>query len=204
MGVGPSVVLFDLGGVLFDYDPDRRLQFIADSADLPSSEVQARVFDTDFDQRCEAGDLDVQASHTEFCRLLGVDWSYETCRDALVSAFKPDGIVFSLARELSAVREVASLTNNGQIIKDGLANLHPEYSSIFADHVYFSSAIGQMKPEPAAFNAVLEGWAKQPEDVLFVDDSFENVTAAHGLGFHVHRYFDAENLEADLRGFGLL
>jgi glucose-1-phosphatase len=204
LSANPTAVLFDLGGVLFSYDPERRNQYIGDAAGLPAAEVQARLFDTDFDARCESGQLDAAASHSEFCRLLGVDWSYEACRDALVSAFEADGIVFGLARELASVREVAGLTNNGLIVKEGLSTLHPDYSSVFGDRVYFSSEIDHLKPDVAAFTMVLERWGKQPGDVLFVDDVVENVMAAHELGFHVHRFFDAKTLETDLRGFGLL
>ncbi len=200
----PSAVLFDLGGVLFNYDPDRRLRYIGDAAGLPASEVQARVFDTDFAAKCEAGLLDGAASYAKFCRLLGVDWSYESYRDALVSAFEADGIIFGLARELASIREVGCLSNNGQTQKDGLACLHPDYAAIFADRVYFSSDLGHLKPSPEAFNAVLERWGKQPEDILFVDDTVDNLIAAQQIGFHIHRFFDAETLETDLRGFGLL
>ena len=204
MSDAPSVVLFDLGGVLFNYDPDRRLRYIGDAAGLPASEVQARVFDTDFDAKCEAGDLDGPTSHTEFCRLLGVDWAYEDYRDALVSAFQADGIVFGLARELVAVREVGCLSNNGQVQKDGLSRLHPDYAAIFAGRTWFSSDLGHLKPSPDAFNAVLERWGKKPEDILFVDDTVNHLMAAQKLGFHIHRFFDVETLETDLRGFGLL
>jgi len=204
MGNAPSVILFDLGGVLFTYDPDRRARYIAESAGLPVSEVQARVFDTDFDARCESGDLDGPTSHAEFCRLLGVEWPIDVCRDALCSAFEADGIVFGLACELAAVRDVAGLSNNGQLIKDGLARRHPDYAEIFGDRLYFSSDSGYLKPDLAAFTAALESWGKQPADVLFIGDTLENVTVASGLGFHVHRFFDAAALETDLRGLGLL
>jgi len=204
MSNAPSVILFDLGGVLFKYDPDRRTRYIAESAGLPVSEVQARVFDTDFDARCESGELDGPASHAEFCRLLGVEWSSEMCRDALCSAFEADGIVFGLARELTAVRDVAGLSNNGQLIKDGLAQLHPDYVEVFGDRLYFSSDSEHLKPDPAAFKTVLGQWGRQPDEILFVDDAVENVVAAADLGFHIHRFFDAETLEVDLRGFGLL
>ena len=200
----PSAVLFDLGGVLFQYDPDHRVRFIADSAGLPPGEVEARLFDTDFIEKCDNGSLDDTQAHLEFCRQLGVDWSLEIYRSALGSAFEADGIVFGLARELSRVRDVACLSNNGQTLKRALADLHPDFASIFAGQLFFSADLGYLKPDVRAFEAVLERWGKRPDDILFVDDSTENVTIAAELGFFVHRYSDPQTLETDLRGFGLL
>lgn len=204
MNDSPSAVLFDLGGVLFKFDPERRAQFIADSAGLPLSEVEARVFDTDFTAHCDTGALDDAASHTEFCRLLGVDWSYHVYQNAMAHAYEPDGIVFGLARELAAIRPVASLSNNSHTIKAALPRLQSDFAEIFSDRRFYSADFGHLKPGPEGFNAVCKRWGKQPSDILFIDDSSDNVTAAANLGFFVHRFFDAQTLETDLRGFGLL
>jgi len=204
VGTAPSVVLFDLGGVLFRYAPETRLRFIAETADLPVTEVQARLFDADFNTQCETGLLDGPAGHAEFCRLLGVDWPYEIYRQAQSKAFEADDIVLGLARELSNIRDVGCLTNNGHVIKDGLAQLYSDFFAIFRDRIYFSADLGLLKPNPEAFAAVLQRWGRPPQDILFVDDTVENVIAAAAAGFHVHRFVDVEALEADLRGFGLL
>ncbi|MEZ7880737.1 MAG: hypothetical protein QMC11_11025 [Rhodospirillales bacterium] len=43
---GPNKVLFDLDGVLFAYNPARRLTYISEMCGIIESEVQASVFDT--------------------------------------------------------------------------------------------------------------------------------------------------------------
>ncbi len=204
MTAAPKAVVFDMGGVLFSYDPARRLRYISELCGLPEGEVQARVFDMDFDQKCETGHLDAAESHAEFNRLCGMDIGFADFKAAIVSAFQPNGIVFGLAKELSANCVVAGLTNNGYVARDGLAEMHPDFRMIFADRAYCSAELGVQKPDPAIFRAVLSRLEQTPEDVLVIDDNETNLRAALELGFYVHRYFDSETLETDLRSFGLL
>ncbi|NQW02204.1 MAG: HAD family phosphatase [Rhodospirillales bacterium] len=200
----PSTVLFDMGGVLFTYDAARRLRYISETCAIPESEIQARVFDTDFDHRCETGALDGPQSCLEFNRLCGTELTRNDFRTALTSAFEPNGIVFGIARELTRQCTLAGFTNNGHEIRAGLAALHPDLLPLFADRLVCSAEIGLLKPDPGAFQAVLTRLGRQPDEVLFVDDSEANVRAAAAMGFHIHRFFDAESLETDLRSFGLL
>jgi FMN phosphatase YigB (HAD superfamily) len=200
----PTAVLFDLGGVLFKFDPDRRVQFIADSADLPAREVNERVFNTDYMDQCERGDFDGPASHAEFCRLLGVDWTYEIYEQAILSAFGSNDIMIGLAREVAANCSIGCLSNNGETVKTGLATLAPELFALLGGHQYFSYQIAARKPSTNAFNILTERWGKQPGEILFVDDSIEHITVAAELGFVVHRFTDTESLETDFRSFGLL
>lgn len=204
MTAAPKVVLFDMGGVLFSYDPVRRLRYISELCGLPESEVQARIFETDFDQKCETGVFSALESHAEFNRLCGSDLSFEDYKSAIVSAFEPNGIVFGLAKELSSSCVVAGLTNNGYAARDGLAELHPDFRPIFANRAFCSAELGVRKPNPAVFDAVLLQLEQTPEDVLFIDDDEPNLRAALEVGFQVHHYFDSQTLETDLRSFGLL
>lgn len=193
-----------MGGVLFNYNPARRLRYISEMCGIPISEVQVRVFDTQFDEKCELGTFNATESHAEFNRLCGTELSYDDFQSALLSAFEPNGIVFGIAKEISATCTVAGFTNNGFVTRDGLAKLHPDVSSIFADRLYCSAEFGVQKPEPEAFQGVLARLGRPSNNILFIDDMEENVRAALGLGFQIHRYFDAEILESDLRSFGLL
>ena len=45
--------------------------------DLLGARIHGEIWDSDYDETCERGDLDVAESHAEFCRRLGVDMSYD-------------------------------------------------------------------------------------------------------------------------------
>lgn len=204
MTSNPDTVLFDMGGVLFRYDPARRLRYISELCSIPESEIQVRVFDTNFDDQCEAGALDVEKSLSEFNRLCGTDLSSDAFAGAISSAFEPDDIVFGLVKELASTCTLAGLTNNGFVARDGLIELHPDTAAVFGGRLFCSADLGALKPCREAFEGVLERLDRKPENVLFVDDNEDNVRAAMGLGFHIHRFFDAATLETDLRSFGLM
>jgi len=53
---------------------------------------------------------------------------------------------------------------------------------VFFDKIYFSHRIGLRKPDPAAFNLILEQNGLSPERTLFVDDSPQHIESARALG----------------------
>ncbi|KAJ3768470.1 HAD-like domain-containing protein [Lentinula raphanica] len=74
--------------------------------------------------------------------------------------------------------------------------------SIF-DHVYTSHMVNQRKPSLSFYQYVLEDIAELPENVLFIDDSQENVASARSLGIHGIVFKDPLSLQAVLLdGFG--
>lgn len=62
-----------------------------------------------------------------------------------------------------------------------------------------------IKPDAAIFDLAVRRFGHAPQDMLFIDDNADNITAARALGWHVHHFVDgAEALEADLVARGLL
>lgn len=61
-----------------------------------------------------------------------------------------------------------------------------------------------MKPDPAIFALAAERFGHAPRAMLFIDDNHANVEAAAALGWQVHHFRDAETLERDLAGRGLI
>lgn len=53
------------------------------------------------------------------------------------------------------------------------------------EKVYFSFEIGQRKPEPDAFNYIINKHELSPKRTLFVDDRKDNTDVAESLGFQV-------------------
>ncbi|MCY1233318.1 Alpha-D-glucose-1-phosphate phosphatase YihX [compost metagenome] len=53
------------------------------------------------------------------------------------------------------------------------------------EKVYFSFEIGQRKPEPEAFNYIINKHELSPKRTLFVDDRKTNTDVAESLGFQV-------------------
>jgi putative hydrolase of the HAD superfamily len=66
-------------------------------------------------------------------------------------------------------------------------------------HRYFSCRLGAAKPDPRAFQLVLNELAVQPGEVLFTDDRPENTRTARDLGMHTITFTSASALGRELR-----
>jgi putative hydrolase of the HAD superfamily len=60
---------------------------------------------------------------------------------------------------------------------------------------FFSCRLRAVKPEPAAYQAVVEALGAVPEDVIFVDDRPANVSAAAALGLRAELFEGPEQLD---------
>lgn len=68
----------------------------------------------------------------------------------------------------------------------------------YFDEVFCSAEEGVAKPDPAAFQRVLERLGVAPQEAIFIDDSIGHVEAARALGLHGVLFTTAEALEGEL------
>lgn len=73
---------------------------------------------------------------------------------------------------------------------------HPALESF--DHRIFSSWIGEVKPDRAAFDAAVQRLSCRPEDILFIDDRPANVEGAIGAGLRAVQFTSPAELRAVL------
>lgn len=71
------------------------------------------------------------------------------------------------------------------------------------DGILLSGEVGVGKPDPEIFRQFLERFGLKVASTVFIDDSPANVAAAQSLGFTALLFVDATRLELDLRGLGL-
>ena len=71
------------------------------------------------------------------------------------------------------------------------------YYDLF-DAVYASNKMGMSKPHQDFYRYILSSEGVKPEDVVFIDDSEENVISAEKLGIHTIWFKDAVSLRSDL------
>lgn len=80
----------------------------------------------------------------------------------------------------------AILTNADAHRADWVERQLPHFPGI--DHLFASARLGHAKPDPKAFEKVLEALELEAGEVLFIDDSSANVNAAGAMGFRTFRY----------------
>ncbi len=92
-----------------------------------------------------------------------------------------DQVMLNLAKRLRDQGFLTVIFSN--VSAERFEELQAEYQldSYFDEH-FTSSALGYLKPDSEAFKRVLEELKADSEEVIFVDDSRENVAAAKKLG----------------------
>jgi 2-haloacid dehalogenase len=201
--VKPDTFLFDLAGVLLEWNP---LPLYLELYDHDRDKVDY-FFDTILTD-------DVQ------CRI-SKGQPLESAIDALCADFPehtPEIKVWKkrwhemiLGESEEAVRILRKLQNkdgktyllgNWSREEYGLAEERFDFLRIF-DGTLVSGDVGIMKPDAAIFEIAVEKFQLQPEKTLFIDDKAENVNAALALGFQAVVFEDAAQLETTLINLGV-
>lgn len=180
-------VIFDWGGVLMrtvDYEPrhawDARLG-------LAAGGVEAIVHGIEAWDRAQRGEIDEAAYWRAVAGKLGLDEPADArLRADFYRGDMLDETLVSLIRRLRGRGlRTGLLSNNTPSLTAALDALG--LVDLFDARVV-SAEIGVMKPDPAAYHAILAGLDVPPGAALFVDDSAENVAGAEAVGMAALRF----------------
>jgi HAD superfamily hydrolase (TIGR01509 family) len=197
-----ATVLFDLGGVVCRFQPERRLLALASACGLPAYEVQARIWDSGFDRDCDQGRYTAHEVYQRTQELVGLQASYEEFRRLWALAFDPDPAVLAVADALRPWVRTGLLTDNGPVLRDAMPALFPEINSRF-DPLLFSCDLGHLKPTRELFTAVLQRLNQRADQVLLVDDAPPVVAGAIACGLRACLYRSPHSLRRELKRHGL-
>ncbi|NRG19804.1 HAD family phosphatase [Rhizobiales bacterium] len=200
-----AFVIFDMAGVLYDWDTDVRLEALSRLTGRKASEIDKAVFQSDFEERAEAGDPDNGEAYLgEMSRLLGHEIDRGTWTGILKAMMRPKPQILAIASEVVELVDTILLTNNGMLLKEVFPDCAPEAFDIFGENAYVSAEFGARKPARELYARVCERYDHDPAQTLFIDDSEKNVKGAEDAGMHAHLFTDAGSLRAALKGYGVL
>ena len=182
-----QVLLVDLGGVLFSFDHEHRLNVLGECLGLPPGRVDELLWQSGFSASCDAGRYrDAAAVRAQVRRITGYAGPDEDLDAAWCSAFRPDPDVMRLlARHPGSQRGV--FTNNGPLEEEVLTRLYPDVLGSFG-YLFFCWRLAANKPDPAVYEQVTGLLAVPPGQISFADDSAGNVEAALACGWNAVRY----------------
>lgn len=201
-----EVLLFDLGGVLIDIDGQRVFAHWARCAGVDAATLRSRFAMDEAYHQFERGELDAAAYFATLRIRLGIDIpdaDFLAGWNAMLVGEK-SGIRAVLAR--AAAQHPLYLFSNTNSVHHAVWGA--DYATMLSPfaRLFVSSEIGRRKPEPAAFHYVAEAIGRPPENILFFDDSAENVDGARAVGMpavHVSRTQDIIDVLAHLEQRGL-
>jgi glucose-1-phosphatase len=191
-----QAVVFDIGNVVCAFHPDRRLRALATRTGLEPERIRDAIWASGLDARAESGELSTADIVRSLLGALDQRIDAAGLREAWSSAFAIDPRVRDIVATLH--RPAFAFTNNGPLFTICLAHELAPIARMF-ERVICSWQVRARKPDPAAFEQLCREVRHVPEDLVFVDDSRDNIESARTIGFTAIRYTSAFRLAAELR-----
>ncbi len=202
----PSVVVFDLGGVLIDWSPHHLYRkLIPDDGERGKflAEITTSAWHGAQDRGGDPAEATrrLQALHPDRAGLIAA--FYGRFEEMLEPDFPA---MTALVERLHAAGTPLYLLSNAPGFLDGwlrgrLRRRHL-FLGYFRDYVV-SGAEGCFKPDAAIFDLVCKRGGFMPAEAVFIDDVEGNVDGAHAAGMHGIHHRSPEETIASLRALGL-
>lgn len=198
-----KTLVFDLGGVLIDWDP-RHLyrKLIPDESELDF--FLSEVCSPDWNAQIDRG-----KSFQEAVDGLAVVYpEYSMQIQAYYSRWEETitGPIHGAVKILEGLRgagyPLAALSNWSAETFPKVADRF-EFLNWF-DPLVISGEIGLIKPAPEIYHYLLREINREAEECIFIDNSETNVLAAEELGFICIHFSSPEQLQVKLEGLGIL
>jgi 2-haloacid dehalogenase len=200
---GVHAVVFDLGGVLIDWNP-RYLYGSLFGGDSEAMEAfLGEVCTPEWNSLLDAGRpwdeavAELAARHPDARDLIV---AYHERWDEMLGG--PIEGVVEILRELRAGGIALYALSNWSAEKFPIARARYPFLAWFRD-IVISGDVGTIKPDPAMFRALVQRDGIDPATAVYVDDSGPNVAAAAELGFAAIRFVGARPLRRELASRGL-
>jgi len=192
-----TTIVFDLGGVLIDWNPRhlyRKLHSDERAIDEFLVEVDFAGWNAGMDRGRPMADgvreLKQQFPH----RAEWIDAWMQRWRESLSGPIP--GTVAILEELREAGFPLMALSNWAA---DTFASVRGDYPFLaHFEHIVLSGEERVIKPDPEIFRRLLKRIGRRAEECLFIDDVAANVAAAQSLGFDVIQFRTPEQLRQEL------
>lgn len=199
-----TLVVFDLGGVLIDWEPRRlyRKLFAEEAMERFLTEVCTPAWNAELDRgrpfaEAIAELVDRHPEHAPAIRAWRERW--------IEMIGGPISGTVALLERLAARGTPLVALSNWSAETFPMVRDDPAYRFLGRfEAIFLSGELGMIKPEPAIFAHLLEATGRAAEHCLLIDDNEANIETARRLGLATHRFRSPELLEEELLARGLL
>jgi 2-haloacid dehalogenase len=199
-----DTVIFDLGGVLLDWNPRHlyRQLFPADEAAM--EHFLATICNSEWNRQQDAGRL-----AAEGCALLKAEHPDKADLIDAYYARHLDMIAGPIAGTVAILAELRERGTPLYFLSNYSAETYPTALGHYDFLSWFIGGIvsgehGVIKPDPAIYQLLIDRHGIDPQRAVFIDDVAANAEAARPFGIHPIHFTSADALRAELATLGLL
>ncbi|NYE29746.1 2-haloacid dehalogenase [Rhodanobacter sp. K2T2] len=199
----PDTVIFDIGGVLIDWNPRYLYRQLFDD-ETAMERFLAEVCSPEWNERQDAGrswDEAIALLLAKFPRQASLIRAYRERWDEMLGGALHDNVAVLDALRQRGVR-VFALTNWSH---DTFVIARQRYAFLqWFEDIVVSGTEGLIKPDPAIFRLLLARGGIDAARAVYIDDTLRHVDAAKALGMRALQFRDAAGLRRELAAMGLL
>ena len=199
-----DIVIFDLGGVLLDWNPRHLYRKLFPGDDAAMEHFLATVCTNLWNRGQDAG-----RPVAEACALLKAD---HPDKAALIDAYYErfdEMIAGPIEGTVAILTELRQRGTPLYFLSNYSAETWRLAPGRFGFLAWFHGGIvsgqhGVIKPDPAIYRLLLDRCGIDPQRAIFIDDVAANAEAARSFGIHPIHFTGPDALRAELRALGLL
>ena len=199
-----KALIFDLGNVIIDISPKNTCDYWAKVCGTNPMELYvAFPFDDTYAQ-FERGEISPPKFRTHVMECLNINISEhdfdEGWKQILIQLRRN---IPELLKKFSTLYRIVALSNTNEI---HVPMWHEMCTPIlpYFEKIFPSNEIGFRKPEHGAYQCVLDYLQLLPEEIVFLDDNYENIVTAEHIGMktiHVNSY---KQMVKELKKIGIM
>ena len=199
----PSVVVFDLGKVLVDFDYAIAARRIAARGNMTLKAIAEYINQSRLFVQYELGTVTTEQFCAELCRVSGFRGTPAEFGDCFADIFVQ---IDPMVRLQAALRQrglpAFIFSNTNELAVEHIRRSFPFYGNF--DGYILSYQHGAMKPDAQLYEVVERASARRAAELLYLDDRPENVAAGAARGWQVILHESPEKSLAAVEKLGLL
>jgi len=179
-----SLVIFDLGNVVFKIDTMRTFNYWSKLTGKDPLFLKEIFFDDGTYVSYELGEISEERFRKHFSKKINFNISRADFVDgfnSMIAGLTPG--IETVLEQVKGKRFLSTLSNTNKTHENFLFHNYPKILTYF-DRLFFSHRIKSRKPDIEAFKTVLEYFRVEPDNCLFFDDQKENIDAANKFGIN--------------------
>ncbi len=194
----PSLnIVFDLGGVVFNWQPDtiiRRVFQDPDTQDL----VRAEIFEHADWVELDRGTIALDQAIVRGASRTGLPHEdIEQLLNDVPRSLTPIQGTIELIRSMGGSNNRFFVLSNMHIASISYLEKKHKIWDMF-DGIIISSRIQKVKPEIEIYEHLLSEYQLEASETIFIDDMSENLTAASSIGIQTIKFVDPPQCRHDL------